>query len=47
MVFARKAGEDGTDTGGREQAMVGIPRLTTIRTPGDVRRAELTRSQDR
>ena len=27
--------------------MVGIPRLTTIRTPGDVRRAELDRSQDR
>ena len=27
--------------------MVVIPRLTTIRTPGDVRRAELDRSRDR
>ena len=44
MVFVWKLGEVGIDTGGWDQVMVGIPRLTTIRTPGDVRRAEHWRS---
>ena len=47
MVFIWKLGEVGIDTGGWDQVMVGIPRLTTIRTPGDVRRAEQWRSRDR
>ena len=47
MVFIWKLGEVGIDTDGWDQVMVGIPRLTTIRTPGDVRRAEQWRSRDR